>query len=605
MFYRLTFSLTFAILCLNSVSSFGQVQTEFKIDLDSITKSKTWPPNNTNWVVKKGQETVTLIVKEGDKSIEGDESESYFITYTNNRNENDTVNFDKKSNVLQFDLSKVLLDTTLFELFKANDTLATITFEWAEVDIKKDSNERNNCLLIDDKEDNYFIPPLLNASYAEEIECTSCTNDYKVVLDLTNSPTLCYYKRVKCDCKEESKNKKGKKNNGDSKINIDNDARCNACGGSTYCLKPVIKIKPKVGSIIGFQTIGFVPFADSIAFSSGFESKNLELREQFATYITPKTGEKKEEEKADSDGKAESTRESSLPFFKKMKKEYKSYYIHIAKTVYDKEMVAVDLIYINQQLSNYCFVMQTYSSSGLMNGVIKYLDSKKITGEEKAQILQVVTEAANYYSKIINYASSKILPVQVQNEDQLTYTFTYFKDKKQVAKGDYYLFTKGGVKIDFSSGFVFNSLVDYDYTIQKGIANTADSLNSKIIKKEKGDYIVGIGLLTHIYFRTGTYYNYGLNTGVIVDANSKLKYLAGVSFMIGYEQRFVISGGAIFGAVKRLDNSYNDALDKYVPTDQLSGISSSVPTVDKWKTGWYVGITYNLGGTTIGKKSDK
>lgn len=447
----------------------------------------------------------------------------------------------------------------------------------------------------------YFIPSLEVISLLADETCSTCKNDYKVAYDLSSGePKICYYKREECECKDTTKQ----------------PSDCSCASGQKYCYVPKSKIRPHVGSTIGFHIFGYYPSFDSLTIDFTFESRNQELKDQFSAAISgtaPKTpnepdSTKTGETEADSasvtsDGALREVLRKDSAFVAKIRSELSMYYQFLLTASPSQERVEQDVDYINAKLNAYCIRLEEFSPTGLIEAVrellAKFEDDSRESLESKQRIIQIVQAAATYYGYILNYSTMKVPVVQVPNEDMLKYTVGFYNKDRKLYTGNYSMLIRGGWKIDFSTGIVFNTLMDEEYEIKYDTVD--DVAVGQIVSRDKGKFTTNIGLLSHIYTRTGTRFNPGLTFGLVLESGSILKYIGGASLMFGYEQRFVISGGVIAGAVDRLDSSYDDAFEKNVPRSRFSAISSAVPTVKTWDFGGFFSVTYNFGGTTIGK----
>lgn len=418
------------------------------------------------------------------------------------------------------------------------------------------------------------IIPNIGNGIAESFITSNRQNDYRVIYDLsTNEPTITYYKLKKND--------------------------------SAYYFERKIKIRPAVTKNVGFHVFGYRPSFDSLAFNYRFESKNLELSESFSSVITPTTSEATGDTVTVSDENESITRSGTrsqegvdidtiaelTAKYRIIKFDLESYFTYISRYNIDESLVSSDFQFISSKLESYCLYEKEKSLRGLSHKLLKL-------SKNDPSLNEIIKEILKYYSLIENYSSFKIPVVQMQNEDMLHYDVDYFKNGKKATTSNHYLITSGGWKIDFSSGFILHNLLDKEYVTQDSSITDTTSV-SRIIEKNKGNLDVSIGILSHVYPRTGRRANVGLSTGFILDNGTTVRYLAGGSLMLGYEQRFILSGGWIGGKVNRLDNSYNRAFNNYVDSDELASISSSVPTIQTWSNGFFLGITYNLGGTSL------
>lgn len=509
--------------------------------------------------------------------------------------------------------------------FKKSDDLVNVKINEATVKVfelvlnkaiiyKPTHNTSQECV-IQDQSLHYFIPPVFSAPLQET--CVSCLNDYKVAYDLSqDEPRICYYKKVKCNCPKDT-----------VKQGTGEDCKCR--NSPSYCYQPVKRLRPAVGKNVGFHIFGYYPYFDSLSVGFGFESRNLENREAFAATFGQGAAmeEDKPDEKAiDSVATATSGKEkdpvkalkNDEVFFSKMRDEFGEYYLYLITQSPNSELVQVNIKYINQMLNQYCLTLDQSSSGGLLAATEKYLSNYAETGEKaaaikdlKAEVFRLAAQAARYYGFILHYNSMKIPVVQIENEDQFQWTVDFYKNKTKAHSQKYTAMIMGGWKIDFSTGFVFNKLIDNKYSIKYDTVDitpdngTVDPVAAgKIVRQDEGKYVVDVGIMSHIYPRTGSRVNLGLNTGIVIRNGSNVKYLLGGSLMLGYEQRFIISGGWVGGTVQVLDETYNNALDSYVSRNRLTTISSSIPTTNRWNWNGYFAITYNLGGANVGGKKN-
>lgn len=122
----------------------------------------------------------------------------------------------------------------------------------------------------------------------------------------------------------------------------------------------------------------------------------------------------------------------------------------------------------------------------------------------------------------------------------------------------------------FSTGFVFAGLSDHDYAVENG----------KIRRKgDSGPIRPGVGVLAHWRFEG----DWALSAG-ISGSDSDLLYLVGASYLWGSKQRFVVTGGAAVGSVRRLDSVEVD--------DEFT--ESVVPTKDVTAIGAFLGVSFKF-----------
>jgi len=152
------------------------------------------------------------------------------------------------------------------------------------------------------------------------------------------------------------------------------------------------------------------------------------------------------------------------------------------------------------------------------------------------------------------------------------------------------IYTKGGFKIDFSSGIYASNLINQQFTTREE-RNPQDSITGYTLLGQKtGPVSLGIMALMHVTYRVTCQWNVGLNFGVGLDVynNQSLKFLSGASIIIGKHQRFILNGGVAIGPVDRLSSDLE--IEKTYPT------SPKITTVKVIDFGFFAGITFNITG---------
>lgn len=180
-------------------------------------------------------------------------------------------------------------------------------------------------------------------------------------------------------------------------------------------------------------------------------------------------------------------------------------------------------------------------------------------------------------------------PVKIENFDSTEFVVVIDNDKSKDEETIKIPFrNRKGFKLDFSTGFLVSGLYDENYSIRP---NGSDNVQLK--EEFKNKLNLGITLLAHAYCRGTRFINPAITSGLSINLNTQtLNYVLGGSLLLGEDQRFIISLGAVLGKVKALPNYYKKDIN--IPTTELPE-TSAVPLVDKLKLSWFVGITYNLG----------
>lgn len=337
----------------------------------------------------------------------------------------------------------------------------------------------------------------------------------------------------------------------------------------------VQQLRPIVGRIIQISVKNYNPYSDSIIAAVSFSDRNTEDASAFKGLIAKNA--KLEEKESDGAKLNPPTLDTTKlrAIQEQLIEDYNSSLLldiealedHVLKTsLRVKEDLGVVKVTVEQ----------------ILNQVI-------VTQRTNPEVKNIVASIVATYQKLISYKVFVAVPVQIQNKDVVSITFNNLKNPS-VAPLQFDYLIQRGVKIDFSTGIFINGLIDDEYYLKSD-----DQGAQRITSKDKGNYNLGFGILSHLYSRTGGRVNFGLTTGLLTDAAANLRLLGGGSILLGSESRWVISGGAVFGKAKRLTNGYNVG-------DTFAGDEAEIPYTDKFSTKWFVGITYNFGGFNIGKK---
>ena len=181
----------------------------------------------------------------------------------------------------------------------------------------------------------------------------------------------------------------------------------------------------------------------------------------------------------------------------------------------------------------------------------------------------------------------KFMPLQIQNSDLTYFYVNGLKDGRSVYVREYIFHNKYGFKSDFSVGFVASNLKDRTYLLKPQMVEEGMDPQNRIIEQDNGQFQIGIAIHGHFYTRIGRRFNLALSPGFAINTDSRINYLLGGSIILGKEQRFILNSGAAFGKVLRISDIYE--LGQLVDSN-----ITEIPTKEIWKSGWYLGISYNF-----------
>jgi len=224
----------------------------------------------------------------------------------------------------------------------------------------------------------------------------------------------------------------------------------------------------------------------------------------------------------------------------------------------------------------------------------------KVKELEKANSGAAITEA---YQKISNSEIDKVISKYIPRKSGDEYLLKVSIEKKvttAICKKEPASFTipvyiEKGIKIDFSTGVVFNFGRDkffdqrYRYdSVYRPAGSIADSV--KIIKiKNNNVSQISIGAFGHVYTRIRRDFNVGGMIGVSLSADQRVYYHAGISALIGKNDRFVISSGVSVAKAKYLDTQYD--VDQVL---KRSLSPTAIPVEEVTRAGFFIAVSYNL-----------
>ncbi len=151
--------------------------------------------------------------------------------------------------------------------------------------------------------------------------------------------------------------------------------------------------------------------------------------------------------------------------------------------------------------------------------------------------------------------------------------------------------TKGGLKVDFSSGVFFNGGND-DFLGREIQYRQVSDENSIIEARDGGDrLLLSIGALMHIYQRNAKKFNWAISPGLSTNSGfDGLNFHLGLSAIFGYKNRLVLTGGLTLREAVILDNNY-----EYDTEYSTTELPESPPTIKVFpKAGWFFSLTYNF-----------
>ncbi|MGB3774403.1 MAG: hypothetical protein WA951_04030, partial [Leeuwenhoekiella sp.] len=141
---------------------------------------------------------------------------------------------------------------------------------------------------------------------------------------------------------------------------------------------------------------------------------------------------------------------------------------------------------------------------------------------------------------------------------------------------------------DFSTGFFYNTLVEPEYYL---VQDVDDDNGLRIQEEDKSNSDISIGALGHFTYKFLPEWRGGMALGIAISPlDGKLRYLLGPTIIWGGQKQVSLTMGLalaqmdeLSGAVRREDEGV------YLPEGY-----ASIPTRNTLKSGFFIGISYNL-----------
>ncbi len=147
---------------------------------------------------------------------------------------------------------------------------------------------------------------------------------------------------------------------------------------------------------------------------------------------------------------------------------------------------------------------------------------------------------------------------------------------------------KGGIKLDFSTGFIFAGPTDRSYSLRMN----ADGDNEIVRNGRATEGICAIspGVFIHIYPRTAADMALALTISLAINKSSIVDYYMGPSLLIGSSRRIALNTGIGIRTISTLSSDYREH-------DILPSDVGTIPLVNTIHFAYFIGVSFNLGGT--------
>ncbi len=247
------------------------------------------------------------------------------------------------------------------------------------------------------------------------------------------------------------------------------------------------------------------------------------------------------------------------------------------------------VLYYNKRIENIkLFAPILKADTGISNAKKIIIDTILTRTNRVAESKQHI-ELAVFYENINEdkFTVNQFIPNPKADEIKINITA---KPKTGTSKNDTEIKTeiplelKGSWKMDFSLGFFATNLTDEDYGNKPVYEN--NSIAGYKLVRLNNNLNVGIAGFMHLYWRNGRGINGSLTLGLGIDNNTDFRIMPGLSLIVGKKERFIFSGGAVFGKNKYLSPIFDKEI---IYTDKIDPVY-----VEQNKIGLYFGISYNL-----------
>ncbi len=244
-------------------------------------------------------------------------------------------------------------------------------------------------------------------------------------------------------------------------------------------------------------------------------------------------------------------------------------------------------------------------SFGQLENGLKNLADEKLKGTERAQAMQAINAIIAALKSLDGISPIVYATMRAKNRD---YIEIKYRDAAGVESRTQNIRMGGGMKIDFSAGFVLTGLKDYTYVLKPDSArytptgaSPRDTIGNVITQEPTGNRDIGISLLTHFYPRISSHYNIGGAVGLMTSTELNLRLMLGGSFIIsslfGSDNRISFTGGVVWGKVKRLSVQQERHLNNIPVVNNVPQFFSGTPTLaDRSEKSWFFSVNFNFGG---------
>ncbi len=218
---------------------------------------------------------------------------------------------------------------------------------------------------------------------------------------------------------------------------------------------------------------------------------------------------------------------------------------------------------------------------------------KKEVARDAGKEFEIQTTIRQEYEAIINNTFSHTYRTQANDNDLELQLVFIARDStnRPISSGRQEI---APINITVYGGLQINASVGVNFGQFANPPQTYFVRDSFLRSENESNFIPFLTTSVHFYFQSRKNLSFGgtFGVGMALSNSENLEtptFFLGPSVIIGKSQSFTVSAGAMGGRIRRLSQGYQVG-------DRYSSDANVVPTKTKYELGYYVGISFNMGG---------
>ncbi|WP_340063273.1 hypothetical protein [Ascidiimonas aurantiaca] len=225
---------------------------------------------------------------------------------------------------------------------------------------------------------------------------------------------------------------------------------------------------------------------------------------------------------------------------------------------------------------------------------------------KKTKLLDDMHSGVTLYVHVYNASFSIETKVVQAKADEMRIT-PFLKDQKgnkAYEFGTYGFRTRGGVKVDFSAGYLLSFQGNDNYELVKN----EDGETTGVQKGNKDRLTHTIGALAHIYSRGWRDVQPGFSAGASLSENGSLGFYSGLSLLFNGQSRVVFTAGVSFTQLDELNTANLESPENGI-REFRSETDTEIRYDQTYRPAFFIGLTYNFSkkkkeDTQVGANAD-